>query len=83
MVYHRVFKNWAIIAFQCGVGFCCTTVSLSYVRTYIPSLFSPPLTPAPIPLLQGTTEHLAELPVLDPEFHSVSILYMVMNIYRF
>ena len=51
-------------ALQC-VGFCCTTKWISYMYTYILSLFELPSHPAPIPSLQVITEHRAELPMFD------------------
>ena len=32
--------NWSILALQCCAGFCCRTMRISYMLTYIPSLLS-------------------------------------------
>ena len=34
---YYIFLNWKIIVLQCYVRFCCITVWISYVCTYIPS----------------------------------------------
>ena len=34
------FLNWRIIALQCSVGFCCPTMWISHVYTYIPFLWA-------------------------------------------
>ena len=43
LLFHSLKKfNWRIIALQCYVGFCYTTVQIRYKYTYIPSLLSLP-----------------------------------------
>ena len=67
------FKNifdWRTMALQCCVGFCCTTIWISYMYTCIPFL------PC-IPPLQVITEHRAELPALCSCFPLV--IYFVYN----
>ena len=67
------FKNifdWRTMALQCCVGFCCTTIWISYMYTFIPFL------PC-IPPLQVITEHRAELPALCSCFPLV--IYFVYN----
>ena len=48
-----IFKdfNWRIIALQCWVGSCHTTIGISHKYRYIPSLLNlPPLLPYPTPV---------------------------------
>ena len=42
--------NWRIIASQCYIGFCCTTMWVSYKHIHIPSLWSLPPSPPSCPL---------------------------------
>ena len=53
--------NWRIIASQCYIGFCCTTMWVSYKHIHIPSLWSLPPSPPSCPS-RSSTEHRAELP---------------------
>ena len=49
--------NWKIIALQCYVGFCYTSVWISHKQTYVPSLLSflpPPTTSHPFRSSQST-----------------------------
>ena len=43
--------NWRIIALQCWAGFCLTTMWISHMYIYIPSLLNLLPTPNPIPHL--------------------------------
>ena len=52
MVYHKIFLNVSKIALECCVGFCCTTVRISCMCTYV--LFLPPLHPTPSRVSRST-----------------------------
>ena len=81
MLYSRTlfvcFSNWRIIALQCCVGFCHTTMQISHnficvcvcVYVYV-SVSSPSWAsfPSPFPPLQVIAEHQAGLPVLCSSF---------------
>ena len=41
----RIVPNWAIIVLQCCIHFCCTMRWISNMKTYIPSILSPPTPP--------------------------------------
>ena len=69
--------NWRITAFQCCVGFCCTTTWISHMRTYTPCLFSLPSTPShPTPL----GHHKAPSWTSCAIQHFLPSLYMLMYI---
>lgn len=56
------FFIWKIIVLQVYVSFCYTTMGISYMYTYIPSLLS--LSPTAHPTLLGNHRALAGLPML-------------------
>ena len=62
------------------VSFCCTTESISYMYTYIPSLLDLPLTPTLILSIQVITEHRAELLALSSRFSWLCVLHLVVYI---
>ena len=66
------FFYWRIIAWQCCVGFCCTTMWIHWVCIYIPSLLSSLLRSSQITELSS--------PCYTTASHELCILYMVVNI---
>ena len=69
--------NRRIIAFQCCVGFCRTTVWISHKYTYVPSLLKPRPACPRVPPLSVVTGHRVELPVLHGSF-SLAVLCMIV-----
>ena len=73
LFYFLFILNWRILALQCCIGFCHTTMWINVNQPYVyiyPPPFEPsshPTTRLPIPL--GHTEHWAELPVLKRTSH--------------
>ena len=62
-----LFFYWSIIALECCISFSYTVKRISYMYTYIPTLWRLPYTqPHSTPLV--ITEHQAELPVLYSNF---------------
>ena len=78
---HTLFFNWRIIALQCYVGFCHTTMWIGHVYTYItPCWASFPPHPHPSSLGHHSTE-LCSLCYIAASYY-LSILHMVMYIYQ-
>ena len=63
-----IYFNWRIIASQCCVGFCHTSIWMSHRYTYIPSLLNLLLTFLSTPPRQVITGHQAEVPALYGNF---------------
>ena len=77
ILYHFLLFNWRRIAVECFVGFCCTTVWLSYQYTHTPSLLSlsPPTPSHPL----GHHRAPSWAPCTDS--HWLSVLHMVVYIF--
>ena len=73
------FFNWRKIAFQCCVGFCCTTMQISHNYTYIPSLLSLP--PFSCPTLLGHHRAAGLVPLCYISSFSPAIYYLHESIY--
>ena len=55
------FYNWSLLTLHHCVSFCCPTMRISYMKTYIPSLLELPATD-PFPTLKVITDHEVPAP---------------------
>jgi len=79
--YLQFIFNWRIIALECCVAFCHTTMWISYKGTYVPSFLNLPPTLQPIPPPLVVTGHKCELPVLYSNF-PLDIYFAYINVYN-
>ena len=69
-----VFFNWSITGLQCCVRFCCTTVGISNMHTYHPSLWAA-LPPRPHPTPLGHHRALSWAPSAIEQLPTSSLFY--------
>ena len=69
--------NWRIIALQCCVGFCHTTMSISYKYTHVPSLLNFSPTPYSIHLSRSSQSTGLISLCYTAASHQLAILHVI------